>query len=31
MQADIDTLTAFVGLSTNNYQLRWYDMRPWGP
>jgi hypothetical protein len=31
MQADIDTLTALVGLSTNNYQLRWYDMRPWGP
>jgi hypothetical protein len=31
MQADIDTLTALVGLSTNNYQLRWYDMKPWGP
>ncbi len=31
MQADIDTLTAHAGLSTNNYQLRWYDMRPWGP
>jgi subtilisin-like proprotein convertase family protein len=31
MQADIDTLTAYVGLTTNNYQLRWYDMRPWGP
>jgi hypothetical protein len=31
MQADMDTLTALVGLSTNNYQLRYYDMRPWGP
>jgi hypothetical protein len=31
MQADMDTLTAYAGLSTNNYQLRWYDMRAWGP
>jgi len=31
MQADIDTLTTSLGLSTNNYQLRWYDMTPWGP
>ena len=31
MQADIDTLSNYVGISTNSYQLRWYDMRAWGP
>jgi len=31
MQADIDALSAYLGLNTNNYQLRWYDMKPWGP
>jgi hypothetical protein len=31
MQADIDALSAYLGLNTNNYQLRWYAMRPWGP
>jgi hypothetical protein len=31
MQADIDALSAYLGLNTNNYRLRWYDMRPWGP
>ena len=31
MQADADTLTTYLGLSATNYQLRWYDMKPWGP
>jgi subtilisin-like proprotein convertase family protein len=31
MQADMDFLTTLFGLSTNNYQLHWYDMRAWGP
>jgi hypothetical protein len=31
MQADLDALSVYVGRSTNNYQLRWYDLSPWGP
>ncbi len=31
MQADLDVLSTSLGLNTNLYQLRWYDMRPWGP
>ena len=30
-QADIDALSVFEGLNTNNYQLRWYDLSPWAP
>ena len=31
MQADIDALSIYVGVNTNNYQLRWYDLSPWSP
>jgi len=31
MQADMDALSAYLGLNPNNYRLRWYNMRPWGP
>jgi hypothetical protein len=31
MQADIDALSVYAGLNTNNYQLRWYDLSPWEP
>ena len=29
MQADMDTLTTNHGLSTINYQLKYYDLSPW--
>jgi hypothetical protein len=29
MQADIDALSLYLGLNTNNYSLRWQDMTPW--
>jgi hypothetical protein len=31
VQADIDTLSLWLGLNTNNYRLRWYDLNPWAP
>jgi hypothetical protein len=31
VQADIDTLSLWLGLNTNNYQLHWYDLSPWAP
>jgi len=31
VQADIDTLSLYLGLNTNNYHLRWYDLGPWAP
>jgi nitrogen fixation protein len=31
VQADIDTLSLYLGLNTNRYQLRWYDLTPWAP
>jgi len=29
MQADIDRLTAWAGLSANNYRLTWADLSAW--
>jgi hypothetical protein len=31
MQADMDALTGYLGLSPSNYQLQWYNMSAWGP
>jgi hypothetical protein len=31
VQADIDTLSLWLGLNTNNYRIRWYDLSPWAP
>jgi hypothetical protein len=31
VQADIDTLSLHLGLNTNNYRLRYYDLTPWAP
>jgi hypothetical protein len=31
VQADIDTLTLYSGLNTNNYRLRYYNLSPWAP
>ena len=31
VQADVDTLSMYSGLNTNNYRLRWYDLSPWAP
>jgi subtilisin-like proprotein convertase family protein len=31
MQADIDTLSVYMGLNPANYQLHWYDLSPWAP
>jgi len=30
-QADMDALSLFEGLNPANYQLKWYDLSPWGP
>ena len=30
-QADMDALSVFEGLNPANYQLKWYDLSPWGP
>ena len=31
MQADIDALSIQEGLNPQQYQLRWFDLSPWGP
>jgi hypothetical protein len=31
VQADMDTLSMYSGLNTNNYRLRWYDLSPLAP
>jgi hypothetical protein len=31
VQADMDTLSLYLGLNTNNYRLRYYDLTPWAP
>jgi len=30
VQADIDTLSLYIGLNPSNYRLRSYDLTPWG-
>ena len=31
LQADMDTLSLWLGLNTNKYQLRSYNLNPWAP